>query len=144
MIAWKYLNTMSRVASHRLLPAEIPRWYHPRKRTEENKARFRDAETMKRVLAAAILAIPLAFVAFGIAEHAPIPNSLRFIISPGNLLFIRTFDRAAIRYLGSVPSLGASMWATLLINTVYIMILILGLFRLVTQIERHRTARQAK
>ena len=47
------------------------------------------SKTWRRVLWSGAIALPAAILAFGIADHPAIPDSVRFVISPGLALGFR-------------------------------------------------------
>jgi len=65
--------------------------------------------TSRRAVVSALVAIPVGFTAFGIADKAPIPDWLRFVISPGVLVAFRFVEQEACKGLLDclVQALGA-------------------------------------
>jgi len=65
--------------------------------------------TAKRAVRSALLAVPMGFAAFGIADKAAIPDWLRVVISPGVLIGFRFVQQQVCR--GLLDCLGQALGA---------------------------------
>lgn len=80
------------------------------------------------MVVAAVVALPLAMIAFAIADQQSTPQILRYLVAPGYVLTISPWFDATLRDAGWKTGLGVSLLTALIVNFVYYSLLLYWVF----------------